>query len=383
MEKKPKKRGLKGRKRFILLFVIGILIFLYPTFSNLYYYLYVEFKSAVVESASYPESSSGETNTAETPETVEPSEDPSPEVGTENPSTISSNEYVSIKRDPEMKTLLNKNIEYLIAYNNTIVNGSGTVLDPFGNDIGEAAEEIFAQADKNTIFGYIDMPKINQKLPIYLGATKEHLHWGAAVVQGTSIPIGGINTNSVISAHTGAVRTLFTHIPRLVPGDEIIITSSYGTLVYKVTGNKLIMPEEMEYLSIVPGKDMITLLTCYNTSKEDDRFLVFAERTSGSGSVPVQTDAPPVVTSIQETSSPEMTETQQSSAVETESRQQDTTAFTEETTPQETEFSYVYNTEILEPEEPWYEKSRIFLMGAAVLLVLIFLYFLLRKEKSE
>ncbi|GAA0096293.1 hypothetical protein UT300010_28280 [Clostridium perfringens] len=73
------------------------------------------------------------------------------------------------------------------------------------------------------MLGYVDIPKINIKLPIYEGTSNEVLKKGVGVIDGTSIPIGGENTHSVLSAHTGlTTQKLFTDIDQLKKGDFFI-----------------------------------------------------------------------------------------------------------------------------------------------------------------
>lgn len=164
------------------------------------------------------------------------------------------------------------------AYNKKLQKTPHYTEDPF-NELSILSDVTFIEdIEDSNIFAYISIDKINLTLPIYLGATKEHLDKGAAVIKGTSIPIGGRNTNSVIAAHTGRVMRLFTDLPKLEQGDMIKISNPWETLYYKVMGNKIIWPEQVEYLSIVEGRDMITLLTCYHETPENDRLIVFAQR---------------------------------------------------------------------------------------------------------
>ena len=119
-------------------------------------------------------------------------------------------------------------------------------------------------------------------LSLYLGATELNLAAGAAQLSQTSIPIGGINTNSVIAGHRGwHGASYFRYITDLEYGDEIIITNLWGELTYKVVDTDIIAPNEVEKVLIHPGKDMITLLTCHPyASGGKQRYLVFCERTN-------------------------------------------------------------------------------------------------------
>ena len=131
-------------------------------------------------------------------------------------------------------------------------------------------------------FGVLSIPALELEMPIYLGASSYNMSLGAAQLGQTSIPIGGVNTNSVIAGHRGwNGADYFRYIPNLVIGDKIQITNLWGTLEYTVTGTKIISPNDVEAIKIQPGKDMITLFTCHPyASGGRQRYLVFCERTT-------------------------------------------------------------------------------------------------------
>ena len=130
------------------------------------------------------------------------------------------------------------------------------------------------------VFGAISIPSLDIELPLYLGATHQHLADGAAHLSQTSIPIGGMNTNSVIAGHRGwKGASYFRYITDLKPGDEVILTNLWGQLTYTVTDTKIIAPNEVEEILIQEGRDMITLLTCHPyASGGRQRFLVLCDR---------------------------------------------------------------------------------------------------------
>lgn len=320
-----------GKKRYILLFVFGMMVFLYPTFSNLYYN-YVTTRNLNIKIASASSISKGSSGRTDT--------------GTGNTdNTVSDKEFRQIESDPSMKILLNKELDYLREYNKKLWTNSRDVTDPFGTDDKDTEKfQISKDNDGASVFAYIKIDKIHQLLPIYLGATDGHLYKGVAVIQGTSIPVGGENTNSVIAGHTGMIQKFFTDLPELKPGDVIEIINRWETLYYKVTGNKLIWPYQEEYLAVVPGKDIITLLTCYHGTPENDRLLVFAERY-----YPDQ-------------------------------KAQDSK---KDKTDKADGGNYSYLTKAELKVKPWYEKTQIFMIGAAVIMFGLFLYVFLRKANSK
>lgn len=129
------------------------------------------------------------------------------------------------------------------------------------------------------VFGVISIPKLEIELPIYLGATYQHMNDGAAHLSQTSLPLGGRNTNCVIAGHRGwNGASYFLHITELEPGDEVIITNLWETLIYKVTGTDIIEPNDVDKILIQPGEEMLTLLTCHPYgSGGRQRYLVYCE----------------------------------------------------------------------------------------------------------
>lgn len=129
-------------------------------------------------------------------------------------------------------------------------------------------------------FGVISIPAMELEMPLYLGASEEHMANGAAVLSQTSIPIGGKDTNAVIAGHRGyGGYDYFRYIDKLELGDEVTITNLWDTLNYKVTDIQIVSPDSVQSILIQPGKDMITLLTCHPyASGGKYRYLVFCER---------------------------------------------------------------------------------------------------------
>ena len=115
------------------------------------------------------------------------------------------------------------------------------------------------------LFGYIEIPAMNDlSLPLYIGSSNEHMGNGAAVLGGTSIPVGGRNTNAVIAGHRGWRSVpYFKYIELLKIGDTVTITNPWEKLNYRVEEIKIIQPDDNEAVGIQEGKDMITLITCH------------------------------------------------------------------------------------------------------------------------
>lgn len=133
---------------------------------------------------------------------------------------------------------------------------------------------------ESEIFAAIEIPKLELKMPIYLGATYRHMADGAALLTQTSIPIGGQNTNAVIAGHRGwGGASYFKELDKLEIGDQIQITNLWQDLYYEVAEIRIIDPNEVEEILIQAGRDLVTLLTCHPyASGGRQRYLVICER---------------------------------------------------------------------------------------------------------
>lgn len=154
-------------------------------------------------------------------------------------------------------------------------NKQKNLTDPFSYE--QATVDLRKYGIENNIIGYIEIPKMEIKLPILLGANKQNMNNGAVHLTQTSYPIGGVNTNSVIAAHRGwAKAQMFKHIEKLEYGDEIYITNFKGKIAYRVYETKIIEPNDVKELMIEEGKDIITLITCHPYRVNTQRYVVKA-----------------------------------------------------------------------------------------------------------
>ena len=132
---------------------------------------------------------------------------------------------------------------------------------------------------EDNIFGFIEIPSIDIKLPIYLGANEINMKKGAVHLTGTSYPIGGNNTNSVIAAHRGYYKTrMFRHINKINIGDKLYIKNYKTTLEYKAVKIDIIKPTDLNKLTIKENKDMITIISCHPFPYNYQRYAVYFER---------------------------------------------------------------------------------------------------------
>ncbi len=129
------------------------------------------------------------------------------------------------------------------------------------------------------VMARIEIPKINVDLPIYHGTSEEILKIGVGHLQGTSLPVGGESSRSILTGHRGLPNSkLFTRLDELVKGDLFYITTGDETLAYKVSRIEVIEPEEMDTLDTQAGKDLVTLITCTPYGLNTHRLLVTGER---------------------------------------------------------------------------------------------------------
>lgn len=132
----------------------------------------------------------------------------------------------------------------------------------------------------NGIMGYLEIPKINVRLAVYHGIGTEALENGCGHIEGTSLPIGGAGTHTVLSAHRGLPSAkLFTDLDQLEEGDIFILRVLDENLAYEVDQILTVLPQETEALAIEEGKDLATLVTCTPYGVNSHRLLVRGHRT--------------------------------------------------------------------------------------------------------
>ena len=129
------------------------------------------------------------------------------------------------------------------------------------------------------MMGYLKIDRIGVELPVYHGTSAEVLSVGVGHLEGSSLPVGGESTHSVLSAHRGLPSAkLFTDLDRLEPGDTFQIVVLDQVLTYQVDQIKIVTPKELEDLKIEEGKDYCTLFTCTPYGINTHRLLVRGQR---------------------------------------------------------------------------------------------------------
>ena len=143
------------------------------------------------------------------------------------------------------------------------------------------ADEYYSTLDVNGdgMMGYITIEKIKVQLPIYHGTSDKVLNSAVGHVEGSSLPVGGVSTHSVLSAHRGLPSAkLFTNLDKVEVGDVFTIRILDRTVTYQVDQVLIVLPEETDALNIVPGEDYCTLVTCTPYGINTHRMLVRGTR---------------------------------------------------------------------------------------------------------
>lgn len=187
------------------------------------------------------------------------------------------------------------------AYNKALTasgqHAIGSITDP-----ETGAVDFAARADKTYwrtlegaqgVMGTIRIPRIGVTLPIRHGSDETALANGAGHLYGTSLPVGGKSTHTVITAHRGVPdKELFTRLDELHKGDVFYLTVAGRTIAYKVFRIMQVGPQDTSHVRIEQGKDLATLLTCTPYGVNTQRLLVTGRRAAMPDDVPKPEDAP-------------------------------------------------------------------------------------------
>ena len=225
----------------ILLFLAGLIVLLYPVFTNWIYGQEVEHQKQVFEQ----QIEDKKKNMSDTDTSALPFEELYQELKRRN-------EELFLEKQTNLK-------------------------DPFSYQ--QPGIDLLEYGLEGNIIGFISIPKMKVELPILLGANTTNMREGAVHLTETSYPIGGENTNCVIAAHRGYNRTaMFRDIEKLEIGDEIFIRNFRETLIYRVTELQVISPTDVQELLIQEGRDLVTLITCHPYRHNYQRYVVYCER---------------------------------------------------------------------------------------------------------
>ena len=129
------------------------------------------------------------------------------------------------------------------------------------------------------VMGYIEIPKVNISLPIYHGTSNEVLQIAVGHVEGSSFPIGGTGTHTVLSGHRGLPSAkLFTDLDKMEEGDCFYIKVLNEVLTYQIDQILIVEPNNMDSLEIDPTQDYCTLVTCTPYGVNSHRMLIRGKR---------------------------------------------------------------------------------------------------------
>lgn len=167
-------------------------------------------------------------------------------------------------------------------YNTRISKSSVVMTDPFDESAVRTTSEAYEETlnvDGVGMMAFLDIEEIDVHLPVYHGTGETVLARAVGHLQGTSLPVGGADTHTVLSAHTGlAEAKLFTDLDELEEGDTFRIIALDEELTYEIYDIEVVEPEDISSLKIEKGRDLCTLVTCTPYGVNSHRLLVHGER---------------------------------------------------------------------------------------------------------
>lgn len=151
----------------------------------------------------------------------------------------------------------------------------------------EEMEQYYATLNisENGVISYIEIPKIHCFLPIYHGTDEGVLQTSIGHIPGSSLPVGGPGTHCVLSGHRGLPSAkLFSELDRLTEGDQFLIRTLDEVLTYEVDQILIVLPDKVDSLAAEEGKDYCTLVTCTPYGVNSHRLLVRGHRVENASS---------------------------------------------------------------------------------------------------
>lgn len=139
--------------------------------------------------------------------------------------------------------------------------------------------EQLLRVDEAGVMGYLEIPKIDVYLPMYHGVSESVLEVGIGHIEGSSLPIGGAGTHTLLSGHRGLPSAkIFTDLDKLEIGDSFSIKVLNETMTYEIEEIQTVLPSEVEALAIAPRRDLCTLVTCTPYGVNSHRLLITGVR---------------------------------------------------------------------------------------------------------
>ena len=177
--------------------------------------------------------------------------------------------------------------EYLLdaqEYNAALLDTRIALIDPFDAEFNKLYKDTpynnLLNYDSQGIMGFLEIPAIKVKLPIYHGTSPAVLQKGVGHLEGSSLPVGGESTHSILTGHTGLNKAkLFTDLTSVQKGDMFFVSVLGRKMAYVVDDINVVLPDDTSRLQVVEGKDYVTLITCTPYGVNDHRLLVRGVRT--------------------------------------------------------------------------------------------------------
>lgn len=181
------------------------------------------------------------------------------------------------------KAKLHADYQKLVAANRAFQrSGQQPGLSRFDAAVADARQQKAKRDDKKLAadtIAKLTIPKIGVDLPVFANTSDWLLQFGACRLNGSGFPVGGRGNRPIISAHRGVPNaTLFTHLPQLKRGNKFYLTVGDHKLAYQVIQKQTILPTDVKALKAVPGKDLVTLMTCTPYMINSHRLLVTGQR---------------------------------------------------------------------------------------------------------
>ena len=181
----------------------------------------------------------------------------------------------------------NKLKQYLVnaqEYNAALLDAKIALIDPFDAEFNKLYRDTpynnLLNYDSQGIMGFLEIPAIKVKLPIYHGTSPTVLQKGVGHLEGSSLPVGGESTHSILTGHTGLNKAkLFTDLTSVQKGDMFFVSVLGQKMAYVVDDINVVLPDDTSRLQVVEGKDYVTLITCTPYGVNDHRLLVRGIRT--------------------------------------------------------------------------------------------------------
>ncbi len=123
--------------------------------------------------------------------------------------------------------------------------------------------------------GTLIIPSINVNLPIFDGVSNINLQKGIAHLDNTSYPTGEPSTHCVLAGHSGLSRAkILDDLDKLQIGDTFQIDYLNSVHNYVVINIQVVLPDQTDSLRIQQGDTLVTLVTCTPKNINTHRLLV-------------------------------------------------------------------------------------------------------------